>query len=57
MSVTMSARVLRMRTSGRRCALLFKRVADRRNHVTVSDAEVENRTDGARANGVIIGEW
>jgi arylsulfatase A-like enzyme len=38
-------------------ALLFKRLADRRNRVTVSDADVEKRTDGARANGVIIGEW
>jgi len=38
-------------------ARLFKRLADRRNRVTVSDADVEKRTDGARANGVIIGEW
>lgn len=38
-------------------AMLFARLADRRNRVTVSDAAVEARTDGARANGVIIGEW
>jgi arylsulfatase A-like enzyme len=38
-------------------AMLFERLADRRSRVTVSDAEVEARTDRARANGVIIGEW
>ena len=38
-------------------ALLCKRLADRRNRVTVSDEDVAARTDGARANGVIIGEW
>ncbi|NKC33410.1 sulfatase-like hydrolase/transferase [Falsiroseomonas selenitidurans] len=38
-------------------AMLFKRLADRRNRVTVSDADVAARTDGARSNGVIIGEW
>ena len=38
-------------------AMLFARLADRRNRVTVRDEDVEARTDGARANGVIIGEW
>ncbi|WP_372619776.1 alkaline phosphatase family protein [Falsiroseomonas sp.] len=38
-------------------AKLFARLADRRNRITVSDEDVEARTDGARANGVIIGEW
>ena len=37
--------------------LLLERLTDRRNRVTMSDAEVEARTDGARKVGVIIGEW
>ena len=37
--------------------LLLERFTDRRNRVTMSDADVEARTDGARKVGVIIGEW
>ena len=37
--------------------LLLERLTDRRNRVTLSDADVEARTDGARRVGVIIGEW
>jgi len=36
---------------------LFERLTSRRNRVTVTDAAVEARTNGARAHGVIIGEW
>jgi hypothetical protein len=36
---------------------LFDRLASRRNRVTVTDAAVEARTNGARSHGVIIGEW
>ena len=37
--------------------LLLERLTDRRNRVTMSDADVVARTDGARSKGVIIGEW
>ena len=36
---------------------LFDRLTSRRNRVTVTDAAVEARTNGARSHGVIIGEW
>jgi hypothetical protein len=36
---------------------LFDRLTSRRNRVTVTDAQVEARTNGARSHGVIIGEW
>jgi len=36
---------------------LFDRLMARRNRVTVTDAAVEARTNGARSHGVIIGEW
>jgi arylsulfatase A-like enzyme len=38
-------------------ALLIDRLTARRNRVAMTDRDVVARTDGARKNGVIIGEW
>ena len=36
---------------------LLDRLTARRNRVTMSDATVIERTDGARRHGTLIGEW
>jgi arylsulfatase A-like enzyme len=36
---------------------LFERLLDRRNRVTLSDAEVLKRRSGEASSGIVIGRW